>query len=42
MKLKNRICIFSIIIGITISAKVVFSKNNGTQINISFDEKIKK
>ncbi|MEN8282559.1 hypothetical protein [Acinetobacter gerneri] len=42
MKLKNRICIFAIIIGITISAKVVFSKNNGTQINISFDDKIKK
>lgn len=40
--MKNQIWIFAIIIGITISAKVVFSKNNGTQINISFDEKIKK
>ncbi|WP_312970402.1 hypothetical protein [Acinetobacter gerneri] len=40
--MKNRICIFAIIIGITISAKVVFSRNSETQINIGFDEKIKK
>lgn len=42
MKLKNRICIFSIIIGIIISAAVVSSRNSKTQINIIFDEKIKK
>ncbi|MFV5515442.1 hypothetical protein [Acinetobacter gerneri] len=40
--MKNRIFIFAIIIGITISAKVVFSRNSETQINIGFDEKIKK
>lgn len=41
MKLKNQIWVFSII-GMIMSATVIFSKNNRTQINISFNEKIKK